>query len=302
MTVWLLGRSGQVGSELLPLLQALGPVQAPSRAEPGGDLSDPEAVAGAIEAARPAIVVNAAAYTAVDRAESEPVLAETINALAPGAIAQACARVGAWMVHYSTDYVFDGSGDRPWVESDATGPLSVYGRTKLAGEQAVAAALDRHLIFRTSWVHGVHGGNFIRTMLRLAAERDHLDVVADQVGAPTSARLIAEVTLQALRKAMAGAGAPGGPALAGLYHLAAAGETHWQGYARFVVEEAISRGRALRTTPDRVRPLATRDYPTPARRPLNSRLDTRRLQAAFGLTLPPWQEGVRQTLDGLLHP
>ena len=302
MTVWLLGGSGQVGRELLPRLQALGPVQAPSRADAGGDLADPEAVARAIEAARPSIVVNAAAYTAVDRAESEPALALAVNAQAPGAIARACARVGAWMVHYSTDYVFDGSGDQPWRESDATGPLSVYGRTKLAGEQAVAAALERHLIFRTSWVHGVHGGNFIRTMLRLAAERDHLDVVADQVGAPTSARLIAEVTVQALRMATAGPDMSPRPALAGLYHLAAAGETSWQGYARFVVEEAHARGRALRTTPDQVRPLATRDYPTPARRPLNSRLDTRRLQAAFGLTLPPWQAGVRQTLDGLLHP
>ncbi len=296
MTIWLLGGSGQVGSELLPLLQEFGPVEAPARSHPGGDLSDPEAVGRAIEAARPDVVVNAAAYTAVDRAESEPTLADAVNAQAPGAIARACARVGAWMVHYSTDYVFDGSGDRPWRESDTPAPLSVYGRTKLAGEQAVAVALRHHLVFRTSWVHGVHGGNFIRTMLRLAAERDHLNVVSDQIGAPTGARLIAQVTVQALRAAMAR------PELAGLYHLAAGGETSWQGYASFLVEEARAHGHILRAAPDQVRPILTRDYPTAARRPLNSRLDTHRLQATFGLRLPPWQEGVRQTLEGLLHP
>lgn len=296
MKIWLLGRSGQVGSELLPLLQTLGPVQAPARNEPGGDLADPQSVARAIEAAQPQVVVNAAAYTAVDRAESEPDLAQTVNAAAPAAIAQACARVGAWGVHFSTDYVFNGQGTRPWQESDAPSPLSVYGRTKQAGEQAVQAVGGSYLLFRTSWVHGVHGGNFIRTMLRLAAERDRLQVVADQIGAPTSAGLIAQVTVQALRAALQQ------PALAGLYHLAADGQTSWHGYAQFLIEQARARGWPLRLGPEQVEPIPTSAYPTAARRPLNSRLDTRRLQSAFGVTLPTWQDGVLQTLEGIARP
>ncbi len=296
MRFWLLGRNGQVGRELLPRLQALGTVEAPGRNDPGGDLSKPAEVARAIAAAAPDVVVNAAAYTAVDRAESEPELADLVNAQAPAAMARACEAAGAWLVHYSTDYVFNGSGQRPWREGDAPAPLSVYGRTKLAGEQGVAAATSRHLIFRTSWVHGAQGGNFIRTMLRLAAEREQLNVVADQIGAPTSASLIAQVTVDALNAAR------DRPELAGLYHLAAAGETSWQAYARFVIGQARARGVALRVPPEAVFPLATADYPTPARRPLNSRLDTQRLQAAFGLRLPHWEEGVLQTLEGILHP
>ena len=294
MKVLLFGVTGQVGRALVPALQALGEVHAPRRGDPGGDLSRPEEAAALVDAWRPAIVVNAAAYTAVDRAESEPALAEAVNARAPGAIAQAAARCGAWLVHYSTDYVFDGSGRAPWREADPHAPLSVYGRTKLAGEQAIVQAHPRHLILRTSWVHGPVGGNFIRTMLRLAAERDRLDVVDDQVGAPTGAPLIAQVTVAALRRLQSE------PSLAGLYHLSAAGETSWHGYARFVLEHARSRGVVLRAGPEAVHPLPTSGYPTPARRPLNSRLDTARLRAAFGLVLPPWQEGVRQTVDAII--
>ena len=293
MRILLLGATGQVGQALGPALRALGPVIAPARSETGGDLADPEALGARVDAERPDLIVNAAAYTAVDRAEAEPALAQTVNALAPQALARAAARCGAWLVHYSTDYVFDGSGQRPWRESDMPSPLSVYGRTKWAGEQAVAAEHDRCLVFRTSWVHGPHGGNFIRTLLRLAAERDRLEVVADQVGAPTSARLIAQVTLEAVQRVRQA------PHLAGLYHLAAAGETSWHGYAREVLSLAQALGLPLRAGPDAVHPLSTTGYPTAARRPLTSRLDTRRLQQAFGLHLRPWQEGVRDTVEAL---
>lgn len=296
MKCWLLGARGQVGRELLPRLQALGTVYAPARLDPGGDLTQPEALAHAIAADRPDLVVNAAAYTAVDQAETDADMAQTVNAQAPAAMARACQQVGAWLVHYSTDYVFDGRGDRPWREDDTPAPLSVYGRSKWAGEQGIAEAAGQHLVFRTSWVHGVQGGNFIRTLLRLAAERDRLQVVADQIGAPTSARLIAEVTLQAIQQAWVR------PALGGLYHLAASGSTSWQGYAQFVIEQARALGWPLRLGPAQVDPIPSSAYPTPAQRPLNSRLDTRRLQASFGITLPPWEAGVLQTLEGMARP
>ncbi len=292
MKILLLGSAGQVGSQLRTALAPLGEVVGADRAS-GWDLSDPATLAVRVEALAPAVIVNAAAYTAVDRAESEPALAHRVNAEAPAALATAAGRLGAWLVHYSTDYVFDGSGNRPWREDDPTGPLSVYGQSKLAGEQAIQSRHPRHLILRTSWVHGPQGGNFIRTMLRLAGERDSLSVVDDQVGAPTSAPLIAEVTAQALVRLQQT------PELAGLYHLAAAGETSWCGLARHALAVARGRGASLRCGPEGVRAIPTTDYPTPARRPLNSRLDTHKLREAFGIHLPPWQDGVRETVEAI---
>jgi dTDP-4-dehydrorhamnose reductase len=246
-------------------------------------------LARTVEQVQPDVIVNAAAHTAVDKAESEPELARTINALAPTVLAQAATKIGAWLVHYSTDYVFDGSGSAPWKETDATGPLSVYGQTKLEGEQAVAST-PKHLILRTSWVYATRGGNFAKTMLRLAGERETLTVINDQFGAPTSAELLADVTSHALRKLQ------DQPALAGLYHCIASGETSWHGYAQFVLGQAQALGMPLKAGPEQVAPTPTSSYPTPAKRPLNSRLDTGKLQAAFGLTMPHWQMGVARML------
>jgi dTDP-4-dehydrorhamnose reductase len=226
----------------------------------------------------------------VDRAESEPELARVVNAEAPGMLAREARECGAWLVHYSTDYVFDGSGDRPWTETDDTGPLNVYGRTKLEGEAAVREGGCRHLIFRTSWVYGGGGANFADTMLRLARERESLTVIDDQFGAPTGAELLADVTAHAVRTAFAQ------PDLGGLYHLAAAGETTWYDYAVFILAFARKAGTALKVAPEAVAPVPTRSFPLPAPRPHNSRLDTSRLRAAFGLRLPPWQDGAARML------
>ena len=245
---------------------------------------------------RPDVVVNAAAHTAVDKAESEPELARTLNATAPAALAQAAADVGAWLVHYSTDYVFNGEGQTPWQEGDATGPLGVYGQTKLEGEQAIAGSGCKHLIFRTSWVYAARGGNFARTMLRLAQERERLTVIDDQRGAPTGADLIADVTAHAIRHVLHAQDAH----LSGIYHLVAAGETSWHGYASYAIE------RARQIQPDapwkvtEISPVPTSAFPTPARRPLNSRLNTQRLQNRFGLTLPNWQQGVDRLMAEIL--
>jgi len=257
-----------------------------------GDLSDLAGLRATVDAVAPDVIVNAAAHTAVDKAESEPELAQRINADAPGVLAQAAASQGAVLVHYSTDYVFDGSGSTPWQEDDATGPLSVYGRSKLDGEEAIRASGCTHLIFRTSWVYAARGGNFATTMLRLAADRERLTVIADQIGAPTGAELIADVSAHAVRSLRAR------PELSGTYHLAAAGETSWHGYAEFVIEAARARGVVLKV--GEIAPIPTTDYPTPATRPLNSRLDTTRLCAAFDLTLPAWQRGVARMLDETL--
>jgi dTDP-4-dehydrorhamnose reductase len=284
-------KNGQLGWELQRALAPLGELVALDRAgEDGlsGDLAKPVALADTVRALAPDVIVNAAAHTAVDRAESEPALARAINTEAVAALAAGAARLGAWLVHYSTDYVFDGSGTRPWREDDPTGPLSVYGETKLAGEEAIRASGCAHLIFRTSWVYAARGGNFAKTMLRLAAERDRLTVIADQHGAPTGAELIADISAHALRAARAN------PALAGTYHLAAAGETSWHGYAGFVIDEACRLGRTLQVR--EIAAIPTADYPTPAARPLNSRLDTIRLRTAFDLVLPDWRLGVARML------
>ncbi|WP_367847530.1 dTDP-4-dehydrorhamnose reductase [Rhodoferax sp. WC2427] len=298
MKILLLGKNGQVGWELQRSLAPLGRLTALDRHSTHycGDLANLEGIADTVRRLQPDIIVNAAAHTAVDRAESEPELAHTLNALAPGVLATEAARLGAWLVHYSTDYVFDGGGSQPWRESDATGPLSVYGRSKLEGEQRIQAACAKHLIFRTSWVYAARGGNFAKTMLRLAKERDKLTVINDQFGAPTGAELLADVTALALRSATAT------PALAGLYHLAAAGETSWHGYAQYVLAHAQRAGVVLQAGPDAVATVPATDFPTIAQRPYNSRLDTHKLQAAFGLTLPDWQIGVARMLNETLTP
>lgn len=296
MKILLLGRGGQVGWELQRSLAVLGDLVAldfDPAANPDrlcGDFSDLAGLAETVRRVRPDVIVNAAAHTAVDKAESEPDLARTLNALAPGVLAAEANKLGAWLVHYSTDYVFDGSGDKPWVEDDAKTPLNVYGQTKLEGELAVANC-PRHLILRTSWVYAARGGNFAKTMLRLAAERESLSVIDDQFGAPTSAELLADVTAHALRAAMAR------PELAGVYHCVAGGETSWHAYACFVLAQARALGWALKAGPEQVAPVATAHYPTPARRPLNSRLSTAKLQAAFGLQLPHWQAHAGRMLQ-----
>jgi dTDP-4-dehydrorhamnose reductase len=295
--ILLLGRNGQVGWELQRSLAPLGELVALDRSGRdalAGDLAQPERLRDTVRQVRPDVIVNAAGYTAVDKAEDESELAALVNTTAPAVLAEAAAALGAWIVHYSTDYVFDGSGHAPRDEAAATGPLSVYGRTKLDGEREVMARNPRHLVLRTSWVYAARGGNFARTILRLAAERDRLRVIDDQVGAPTGAELIADVTAHAVRRAHDDA------RLAGMYHLAAGGETSWHGYARHVIEWARVRGHAVKVAPQAIEPIPTTDYPTPARRPLNSRLDTRKLQAAFDLRLPPWQDGVERMLSEVL--
>ena len=292
MNILLLGKGGQVGWELQRSLSVLGQVTALDfdSTEHCGDFSNPAGLADTVRALRPDIIVNAAAHTAVDKAESEPDLARTLNATAPGVLAQEAARLGAWLVHYSTDYVFDGSGTRPWVETDAPAPLSVYGQTKLEGEQLIQAACAKHLIFRTSWVYAARGGNFAKTMLRLAQERERLSVIDDQWGTPTGAELLADVSAHAIRQVLTH------PQDAGLYHLAASGETTWNSYAKHVIAHAERAQTAIKLIVKEVAAVPTSAFPTAARRPLNSRLDTGKLQATFGLYLPRWQQGVDRML------
>ena len=298
MKILLLGKNGQVGWELQRSLAPLGEVLALDRHSSHfcGDLSQPERLAQTVLAYRPDVIVNAAAHTAVDKAESEPDLARTLNAHAPAALAQSAAQIGAWLVHYSTDYVFNGQGEKPWQETDATGPLSVYGQTKLEGEQAIVATCAKHLIFRTSWVYAARGGNFARTMLRLAAERERLTVIDDQRGAPTGADLIADITAHAIRQVM---GLPEA-SLAGIYHLVAGGETSWHGYASHVIAQARIHKPEMGLKVTEIAPVPTSAFPTPAKRPINSRLDTRKLENSFGLVLPPWQQGVNRLLTEIL--
>ncbi len=293
MKILLLGKNGQVGWELQRSLAPLGQLAALDRAGPDGlcgDLSDLDGLAATARALQPQVIVNAAAYTAVDRAENEPEQARRINAEAPAVLAREARVCGALLVHYSTDYVFDGSGSRPWREADATGPLSVYGQTKLEGEQAIVASGCAHLILRTSWVYAARGGNFARTMLRLGAERERLTVIDDQWGAPTGAELIADITAHAIVQTRQHA------EKAGIYHLAAAGETNWFDYAKYVLAQARQLQPAMPIKATEVLPIPTSEYPTPARRPHNSRLDTSKLRATFSLNLPPWQDGVRRML------
>lgn len=295
MKLLLLGANGQVGWELRRSLAPLGALIALDRQSLGeADFARPDSLAALVERVAPDVIVNAAAHTAVDKAESEPELAWALNADAPGVLARAAAARGALLVHYSTDYVFDGSGTQARDEDAATGPLSVYGHSKLAGEQAIRESGARHLILRTSWVYGARGQNFPKTMVRLAQERAALRVIDDQVGAPTGADLLADVTAHALR------GVQAQPALAGTYHVTAAGETSRHGLARLAIDTARALRPELPWRVERIDPIPTSDYPTPARRPLNSRLDTTRLQAAFGLQMPPWQGGVRRMLTEFL--
>lgn len=300
MKILLLGAAGQVGFELHRVLGVLGEVIPATRAGvlPGAgmaraaDLADPAALSGVLDDISPDLIVNAAAYTAVDRAESEPALAQAINADAPAVLAQWCAAHAAKLVHYSTDYVFDGQGTRPRREDDATAPLGVYGQSKRDGEMAIQSSGCDHLILRTAWVYAARGHNFLRTMLRLAGERDHLRVVADQIGSPTPARWIAAVTAALLARWQAGAAWP-----SGIVHLTASGETSWHGFAEAIFAAAVSNG-LLERAPT-VEPIPTSAYPTPARRPAYSCLDTSALQQRFGVSLPDWREGVTQTMAEL---
>lgn len=322
MRIVLLGSRGQLGWELQRALAPLGELvalstagvephpatlAAPAAAGAGasrcdrdghaaplvGDLRDAAGLRATLQRLQPAVIVNAAAYTDVDRAELEPESAAALNAHAPGLLAREAAALGAWLVHFGSDYVFDGSGDRGWTEDDSPAPLNTYGRSKLAGEQAVRAAGGRHLILRSSWLHAARGRNFVRTILRLAAERDRLEVVADQVGAPTGAELLADVSAHALRAALAA------PALAGTYHVAAAGETDRCSYARFIVACARAAGMPLRLRPEAIVPMVSAQRRAAATRPLNCRLDTSKLRQRFGLTLPDWRSGVARTVQEL---
>lgn len=295
MTVLLFGGNGQVGHELRRSLRPLGDVVVTTRSGelPEGvrcevaDFDRPDGLAELVERMAPAIVVNAAAYTAVDKAEDDADAAFRTNAEAPGVLARACATRGIPFVHYSTDYVFDGQGSRPYREDDPTAPLGVYGASKLAGEDAVRSAGGRHLILRTAWVYGRHGHNFMKTMLRLGADRDELRVVADQIGTPTPAPLIADVTTELL-------GLQDAPS--GTFHLTPRGQTSWHGFAEAIFEEALAHGLISRVP--KVTPIATSDYPTPARRPAYSCLDTGKVEACLGRALPDWRESLRRVLTG----
>ena len=296
MKILLLGKNGQLGWELQRSLAPLGELIALDRhsTEHCGDLGNLAGLAETVRTLQPRVIVNAAAYTAVDKAESETELARTINTLAPEMLAREAAQIGAWLVHYSTDYVFGGGGDQPWHEDDPTFPLNVYGQTKLLGEHMIDWICPRHLIFRTSWVYAARGGNFAKTMLRLAQERDQLTVINDQFGAPTGADLIADVTAHAVRQVLQ----PGADAqaLAGIYHLVASGCTTWFAYANHVIAQGQKIQPALKIKATEVKPVPTSAFPTPATRPHNSRLDTGKLQTTFGLTLPDWQLGVNRML------
>ena len=293
MRILLFGMNGQVGWELQRALAPLGELVALDFDSTGplrADFTHPQALAESVRAVAPHWIVNAAAHTAVDKAESEPELARLVNSEAPAVLAREAAACGAWLVHYSTDYVFDGSGQAPWAEDDTTAPLNVYGTTKLAGEQAIVASGCKHLILRTSWVYGTRGGNFARTMLRLAAERDRLEVVNDQLGAPTGADLLADLTAHALRTLRAQ------PEIGGTYHAAASGQTSWYDYARYVIEYARAAGQPIRVPSEGIVAVPSGAFPTPARRPLNSRLDCNKLQRVFDLQLPHWQRGVERMM------
>lgn len=296
MNILLLGKGGQVGWELQRSLAVLGQVTALDHDSTAycGDFANPEGVRQTVRALKPDVIVNAAAHTAVDKAEGEPELARLLNATTPGVLAEEAARLGAWLVHYSTDYVFDGSGTRPWVETDTPAPLSVYGATKLEGEQHIQQTGCHHLILRTSWVYAARGGNFAKTMLRLGSERERLTVIDDQWGAPTGADLLADVTAHAISHLQRR------PEDGGLYHCVAGGETNWHSYAKYVLGYARQAQPAIELKAAEVVPVPTSAFPSPARRPHNSRLNATRLQTTFGLVLPHWQQGVARMLTEIL--
>lgn len=296
MKVLLFGKDGQVGWELQRSLATLGELVALDAGSQNmcGDFTNLEGIAQTVRTVAPDIIVNAAAHTAVDKAESEPDLSRTLNALAPRVLAQEAKRSGAWLVHYSTDYVFDGSGAEPWMETDPTAPLSVYGKTKLEGEELIRATGCQHLIFRTSWVYAARGGNFAKTMLRLAQERDHLTVINDQIGAPTGADLLADAAAHAIRIARQH------PEVSGLYHLVAGGQTSWHSYASFVIDFARQSGIKIKVAPEAVEPVASSVFPLPAKRPHNSRMNTGKFTNTFDIYLPDWQTGVTRMLTEIL--
>ncbi|QHF01850.1 dTDP-4-dehydrorhamnose reductase [Pseudomonas asturiensis] len=301
MKILLLGKNGQVGWELQRSLAVMGEVIALDRqtvssayGELAGDLADLTLLRETIRRVQPQVIVNAAAYTAVDKAETERELAHRVNALACQVMAQEASALDALLVHYSTDYVFDGSGSTSWKETDAVSPVNYYGATKLEGEQLIIASGCKHLIFRTSWVYAARGNNFAKTMLRLARDRDALSVIADQIGAPTGAELLADIATAALQQALVR------PQLCGVYHLAPAGEVSWHAYASYVIDVARAQGQTLKV--QSINPIATTEYPTPARRPLNSRLNTEKLRNNFSLHLPDWQTGVTRMLTEIVTP
>jgi len=297
--VLLLGANGQLGFTLGSALIALGEVKALNRSEV--DFSNAfalrETLLPVIKKFQPHVIVNAAAYTAVDKAQTEQTIALQVNAQSVGVLAELAQSVNAVLVHYSTDYVFDGAGDRPWLESDQTNPLSVYGQSKWLGECAVRQHCRKHLILRTSWVVGAHGNNFLKTMLRLASERDGLRVVADQIGAPTSTDVLAKVTANLLQTMLPAAK---DDARFGTYHLAASGETTWHAYAQYILAGALKRSVHLTCKPESIEPIPTHAYPLPAPRPANSRLNTEKIRSDFGVELPAWQVGVDAILDALI--
>ncbi len=295
MKVLLLGAAGQLGQTLCGTLPAVGQVVALDRRQ--ADFAQPGRLAELVAHHAPAVVVNAAAYTAVDKAEAEPELAFRVNEGAPAELAAAATEAGAWLIHYSTDYVFDGEKPGAYVEEDATNPLGVYGRSKRDGERAIAGACPQHLVFRTSWVHGPAGNTFASKILALARTREALTVVSDQIGAATSTDLIAEVTAQAIRMIAAGR-----PAAAGLYHLASSGAGSWHDHACYIVEQALAAGLDLKVRPENIAPVPSSAYATAAPRPRNSRLDTARLRAAFGIAPPDWREALGPTLAHLFRP
>ena len=296
MRILLLGKNGQVGWELQRSLAPLGEVIAldARSTEYCGDLSNLVGLEQSVKAIAPDVIVNAAAYTAVDKAESDADMAYLVNASAVEVLANTAKQLNAWLVHYSTDYVFDGSGEAPRLETDTVAPLSVYGASKLKGEQAIIESGCLHLIFRTSWVYAARGHNFAKTMLKLGAERERLTVIADQIGAPTGAELLADVTAHAIRTIETK------PELSGLYHLTASGETSWHDYARFVLQFARDAGIEIKVTDEAIEAIPTSSYPLPAKRPLNSRLNTDKLCASFNLILPHWQTGVARMLTEFL--